>query len=144
MFETKNPKKQQNTTKNKDRNEIPPLCPLPPSSLIYSFNHHHQRNSRNCQFIELRLNFNMNHHHHHHHHHHLYLNREDRWGTADDFTTSFLHFSLFSTTLWDVANSRPVHSLMLSSHLFLCLHCLLPPFTLPCKMALGRPDERVT
>ena len=24
--------------------------------------------------------------------------------------------------------SRPVHSLMLSSHLFLCLPCLLPPF----------------
>ena len=41
------------------------------------------------------------HHHddHHHdddlsssHHHHLSLNREGRWGTTDDFTTSFLHF----------------------------------------------------
>ena len=31
------------------------------------------------------------------------------------------HFPLFSTVLWDLANSRPVHSLMLSSHLFLCL-----------------------
>ena len=29
-------------------------------------------------------------------------------------------FSLFSTALWDLTNSRPVHSLMLSSHLFLC------------------------
>ena len=28
------------------------------------------------------------------------LNREDCWGTADDFSTSFLHFSLFSTALW--------------------------------------------
>ena len=58
---------------------------------------------------------------HHHHHHHLSLNREGRWGTTDDFATSFLqfslfsHFSLFSTALWDLPNSRPVHSLMLSS-----------------------------
>ena len=60
------------------------------------------------------------------HHHHLFLNREGRWGTTDDFATSFLHFCLFSTALLDLANSRPVHSLMLSSHLFLCLPCLLP------------------
>ena len=58
--------------------------------------------------------------------HYLSLNRDSRWGTADDFATSFLHFSLFSTALWDLANSRPVHSLMLSSHLFLCLPGLLP------------------
>ena len=53
---------------------------------------------------------------HHHHHHHQSLNREGRWGTTDDFATSFLHFSLFSTALWDLPNSRPVHTLMLSSH----------------------------
>ena len=75
---------------------------------------------------------------HHHHHHHLSLNREGRWGTTDDFATSFLHFSVFSTTLWDLANSRPVHPLMLSSHLFFCLPCLLSPFTVPCKMVLAR------
>ena len=77
-------------------------------------------------------------------HHHLSLNRVGSWGTTDDFATSFLHFSLFSTALWDLANSRPVHSLMLSSHLFLCLPRLLPPFTVPCKMLLTRPDERET
>ena len=63
--------------------------------------------------------------------HHLIsssLDREGRRGTTDDFATSFLYFSLFSTALWDSANSRPVHSLVLSSHLFLCLPCLLPPF----------------
>ena len=43
--------------------------------------------------------------------------------------TRFLHVPLFSTALWDLPNSRPFHSLMLSSHLFLCLPCLLPPFT---------------
>ena len=48
---------------------------------------------------------------------------------------------LFSTALWDLANSRPVHSLMLSSHLFFCLVCLCPLSTVPCKMVLARPDE---
>ena len=84
----------------------------------------------------------IGHHHHHHHHHHLHLNREGRWGSTDDFTTSFFLFSLFSTALWDLANAKPVHSLMLSSHLFLRLPCLLPPFTVPCKMVLARPDQR--
>ena len=46
-----------------------------------------------------------------------------------------------STALWDLANSRPLHFLMLSSHLFFSLLCLLPPFTVPCKMVLARPDE---
>ena len=44
---------------------------------------------------------------------HPSLNSEGRWGTTDDFATSFLHFSLFSTALLDLANSRPVPSLML-------------------------------
>ena len=72
---------------------------------------------------------------------HLSLNHKDRWGTTEDFTTSFLHFSLFSAALWVLANSRPVHSLMLSSRLFFCLPCFLPSFTVPCKMVLARPDE---
>ena len=39
----------------------------------------------------------INHHHHHHQHHRdQSLNREGRWGTTDDFATSFLHFPLFS------------------------------------------------
>ena len=32
------------------------------------------------------------------HHQHQFLNREGRWGTTDDFATSFLQFTLFSTT----------------------------------------------
>ena len=80
-----------------------------------------------------------------HHHRHLSLNREGRWGTTDDFATIFLHLSLFSAALCDLACSRPVHhSLMLFSHLFLCLPCLLPPLTVSCKMVLARPDERET
>ena len=66
-----------------------------------------------------------------HHHHHLSLNHEGRWGTTDDFATCFLHFFLYSTALWDLANTRPVHSLMLSSHLFFCLPVFFPPFCSP-------------
>ena len=58
---------------------------------------------------------------------HLSLNRQDRWDIADAFTTSFLHFSLLSSVHWDLANSKPVHFLMLSSHLFFRLPCLLAP-----------------
>ena len=63
---------------------------------------------------------------------HLSVNRKGRWGTTDDFAASFLHFSLFSTALWDLPNSKPVYSLMLSSHLFLCL-----PF-FPLSLCLAR------
>ena len=76
-------------------------------------------------------------------HHHLSLNHEGHWGTKDDFITSFLHFSLFSTALWDLVNSEPVHSLTLFAHFF-GLPCLLPPFTVPCKMTLARLDEQET
>ena len=93
---------------------------LSSSSSSSSINHHHRRRRRRR-------------HHHHHYHHHQSLHRECCRGTTDDFATSFLHFPLFSTALWDLPNSRPVHSLMLSSHLFLCLPCLLPPFTVPCS-----------
>ena len=76
----------------------------------------------------------LDHHNRHHHHNHQSIHSEGLWGTTDDFATSFFHFYLFPTALWDLANSRPVHLLMLSSHLPLCLPCLLPPFTVPRKM----------
>ena len=71
-------------------------------------------------------------------HLHLSLNRGDRWGTTDDFTTSFLLFSLFSTTLWDLANSRPVHSPLLSSRLF-SVYLVFFPLSL-CLAKWFRPD----
>ena len=73
---------------------------------------------------------------------HLSLNCEGRWGTTADFTTSFLYSSVLSTALWDLTNSRPDHFLIFSSHLFFCPSCLLPPFTVPCKMILARSDKR--
>ena len=75
---------------------------------------------------------------------HLSLNREGRWGTTDDFTTISLRFSLFSTAPWELANSGPVHSLMLSSHLFFCLPFHLPPFHCALRDGCGQPDERET
>ena len=75
-----------------------------------------------------------------HHYHHQSLNREGSWGTTDDFATSFLHFSCSPLP----SGTCPVHSQMLSSHLFLFPPCLLLPFTVPCKMVLARPDERET
>ena len=55
------------------------------------------------------------------HHHHQSLNPEGRLGSTDDFITSFLNFSLFSTAPWDLANSRPVHSLMYLSSVILSM-----------------------
>ena len=67
--------------------------------------------------------------------------RGGRWGTTDDFTTSFLHFSLFSSALWDLAKSGPVHSLML---LFFHLWCCLPSIPTPSRnlCVLGSKDMR--
>ena len=48
------------------------------------------------------------------------------------------------TVLCDLANSKPVHSLILSSHLFLCLCCVLRPSTVPCEMVLVSHNERET
>ena len=39
--------------------------------------------------------------------HHLSLNREGRWGTTDDFATSFLNFSLFSLSLFSRTMEHP-------------------------------------
>ena len=57
----------------------------------------------------------------------LFRSLADLWGTTVDFTTSFLHSSRFSAFRGMVFHSRPVHSLMLFSHRFLCLPLHLPP-----------------
>ena len=76
----------------------------------------------------------------------IYLSRSlaDRCGTTVDFTTSFLHSSRFSAFRSVMFHGRPVHSLMLSSHRFLCLPLRLPPWTVPCRIVLASPDDRVT
>ena len=39
------------------------------------------------------------------------------------------------------SNPNPVHSLMLSSHLFFCLPLLLAPFTVPCRIVFAMPED---
>ena len=67
----------------------------------------------------------------------------DRWGTTDDLATSSLHSSRLSAFLMAVPIVKPVHSGMLSSHLFLCLPRLLPPWTVPCMTVLASPVDLV-
>ena len=40
-----------------------------------------------------------------------------------------------------IPNPIPVHSLMLSSHLFFCLPLLLAPFTVPCRIVFAMPED---
>ena len=58
--------------------------------------------------------------------------------TPDDFVTSFLHFSLFSTALWDLPNSRPVLPRLPLSALS------SSPFHHALQDGLARPDEGET
>ena len=57
-----------------------------------------------------------------------------RRGTTDEFATIPFHLVLFSAVLVELAKSIPVHSLILSSHLFFCLPLFLFPFTVPCRI----------
>ena len=65
---------------------------------------------------------------------------EGRWGTTDEFTTIPFHLDLFSAALVELAKSIPVHSLILSSHLFFCLPLFLFPFTVPCRIVFAKPE----
>ena len=58
---------------------------------------------------------------------------EGHRGTTDEFATIPFHLDLFSAALVKLAKSIPVHSLILSSHLFFCLPLFLFPFTVPCR-----------
>ena len=67
----------------------------------------------------------------------------DRWGTTYVLATSSLHSSRLSAFLMAAPSVKPVHSGMLSSHLFFCLPRLLPSWTVPCMMVLASPDYLV-
>ena len=68
------------------------------------------------------------------------LNLGGRRGATDDVATIPFHPSLSSAALRESPNSNPVHSLMLSSHLF-CLPLLLAPFTVPCRSVFAMPED---
>ena len=69
---------------------------------------------------------------------------EGRRGTTDEFTTIPFHLVLFSAALVELAKSIPVHSLILSSHLFFCLPLFLFPFTVPCRIVFAKPEDLET
>ena len=69
---------------------------------------------------------------------------EDRRGTTDEFATTPFHLDLFSAALVELAKSIPVHSLILSSHLFFCLPLFLFPFTVPCRIVFAKPEDLET
>ena len=70
---------------------------------------------------------------------------EGRRGTTDEFATIPFHLDLFSAALVELAKSIPVHSLILSSHLFFCLLLFLFPFTVPyCRIVFAKPENLET
>ena len=69
---------------------------------------------------------------------------EGRRGTTDEFATIPFHLDLFSAALVELAKSIPVHSLILSSHLFFCLPLFLFPFTVPCRIVFAKPADLET
>ena len=69
---------------------------------------------------------------------------EGRRGTTDDFATTLFHLDLFSAALVELAKSIPVHSLILSSHLFFCLPLFLFSFTVPCRIVFAKSEDLET
>ena len=69
------------------------------------------------------------------------LNLGGRRGTTDDAETIPFHPSLSSAALRESPNPIPIHSLMLSSHLFFCLPLLLAAFTVPCRTVFAMPED---
>ena len=69
---------------------------------------------------------------------------EGRRGTTDEFATIPFHLVLFSAALVELAKSIPVHSLILSSHLFFCLPLFLFPFSVPCRIVFAKPEDLET
>ena len=72
------------------------------------------------------------------------LTLEDRRGTSDKFATIPFHFVLVSAALDELPKSIPVHSLILSSHLFFCPPLFLFPCTVPCRIVFAKPEDLET
>ena len=66
---------------------------------------------------------------------------QGRWGTTDDVTTTPFQFVQSMVALVELAKSIPVHSLILSSHLFFCLPLLRCSFTVRCRIVFAKPED---
>ena len=69
------------------------------------------------------------------------FNLGGRRGTTDDVVTIPFHPSLSSAALRESPNPIPVHSLMLSFHIFFCFPLLLAPFTVPCRIVFAMTED---
>ena len=69
---------------------------------------------------------------------------EGRRGTTDKFATIPFHLDMFSAALVKLAKSIPVHSWILSSHLFFCLPLFRFPFNVPRRNAFTKPEDPET
>ena len=69
---------------------------------------------------------------------------EGRRGTTDEFATIPFHLVLFSAALVEVTKSIPVHSIILSSHLFFCLPLFICSFTVPCRIVFAKSEDLET
>ena len=67
---------------------------------------------------------------------------EDRWGTLDKFAAIPFHLILFSAALVELAKSIPVHSVILSSHLFFCLPVFFFLYYLYTSVVLGLKKDK--
>ena len=67
----------------------------------------------------------------------------DRWGIKDDRANTFLSSSLSSVFRKASPTPNPVHSDIISSHLFFCLPFLLPRCTVPCRIIFASPVDLV-
>ena len=67
-----------------------------------------------------------------------------RRGTTDEFATVPFYLDLFSAALVELAKSIPVHSLILSSHLFFCLPLFSFPFTVLCSIVFAKREDLET
>ena len=69
----------------------------------------------------------------------LSLKGDGLLGTTDEFATISFYLILFSAALVELTNSIPVHSLILSSHLLICLPLQIP-FIVPCRIVFAKPN----
>ena len=65
-------------------------------------------------------------------------------GTTDEFVTIPFQLVMFSAALVEMTKPIPVHSLILSSHLFFCLPLFPIPFTVPCRVVFAKPEDLET
>ena len=85
------------------------------------------KNSRKHKFLSPRIELD------------LVIKGDGHRGNTDEFATIPFHL-LFSAALVELTNSIPVHSLILSSHLFFSLS-LLFPFTVPYRIVFAKPED---